>query len=73
MGAGGVVGTGARGAPLPMDQRSRGRRFAESRGGFSLGITEGDPDERAMLKYIRDIGQGFDAQPPAGFRNVKRR
>lgn len=71
MSAGGVVGTGQRGAGG--DQRSRGRRFAESKGGFSLGIVEGDPDERAMLKYLRDIGLGFDAQPPAGFRNVKRR
>ena len=62
------------------DQRKQGRRFFESRKGFAPGIVEGDPIERAWLKYIRDIGQGFEATPPAsprrerktGFENVTR-
>jgi len=55
-------------------QLEQGRRFFDTVKGFSPGIVEGDPEERAWLKYIRDIGQGFEAVPPKkGFRGVNRR
>lgn len=74
MAAGGVSGAPpTTGRIAEGDQRATGRRFFESRKGFSPGIVEGDPDERAWLKYVRDVGQGFEATPPkGGFHHVTR-